>query len=93
MVPTACKPSAWALSTKAWGVGLSLATTTSPPSSCRASRCSPPWSRSAKKPTEVSAATASVTATINKRSSPARRSRSKVRHPRRRKDSFIGGKP
>ncbi len=42
---------------------------------------------------EVSAATASVTATINKRSSPARRSRSKVRHPRRRKDSFIGGKP
>ena len=38
-------------------------------------------SRSAKKPTAVSAATASVTATISRRSSPARRSRQSVRQP------------
>jgi len=36
----------------------------------------------AKKPTAVSAATASVTATISSRNSPARRSRHSVREPR-----------
>jgi hypothetical protein len=68
---------------KAWGVGLSLDTTASPPSNWRASRDSPPLSRSAKNPTAVSAATASVTATISKRNSPARKSRQSVRHPSR----------
>ena len=37
--------------------------------------------RSAKKPTAVSAPTASVTATTSKRSSPARKSRSSWRQP------------
>src|SRR4051812_639610 len=66
---------------KAWGVGASLTTTASPPISARASRVRPVFRRSAKKPTAVSAATASVTATISRRSSPARRSRQSVRHP------------
>jgi len=89
MVVTVCRPSARARSTKAAGVGLSLATTASPPSNCRASRCSPPCNRSAKKPTDVSAATARVTATMSRRNSPARRSRARVRSPRRKKDRFM----
>ena len=48
---------------KRGGVGWSLATMASPPSSWRASRARPPLMRSAKKPTAVSAATASITAT------------------------------
>ena len=66
-------------STNAGGVGWSLATIASPPSSWRASRARPPLRRSAKKPTAVSAATASITATTSRRSSPARKSRSSWR--------------
>ena len=80
------KPRARAFSTKIAGVGLSLEITASPPSNCRASRCKPPLSRSAKKLTAVRAATARVTATISKRKSPERRSRNKVRQPRRQKE-------
>ena len=58
-------------------------TIASPPSSWRASRARPPLMRSAKKPTAVSAATASVTATTSRRSSPARKSRSNWRQPSR----------
>ena len=61
------------------GAGWSLPTTASPPSSCRASRAKPPLSRSAKKPTAVSAATASVTASASRRNSPARKSRASWR--------------
>ena len=71
---------------KTAGVGLSLRSTASPPKSCSASRCKPPLSRSAKKPTAVSDATAKVTATISKRNSPERKSRHKERHPRRQKE-------
>ena len=56
-------------------------TIASPPSIWRASRARPPLIRSAKKPTAVSAATASVTATTSRRSSPARKSRSSWRQP------------
>ena len=69
------KPSSRAFSVKDAGTGWSLETMASPPSNCRASRARPWLMRSAKKPTAVSAATAKVTATTNKRSSPARKSR------------------
>src|SRR5512140_3348798 len=85
-----CRPSERALARNVCGVGLSLETTASPPSNWRASRTSPPLSRSAKKPTAVNAATASVTATISKRSSPARRSRHRVRHPSSQKEVLMG---
>ena len=65
------------------GVGWSLATIASPPSSWRASRARPLLSRSAKKPTAVSAATASITATTSRRSSPARKSRASWRQASR----------
>jgi hypothetical protein len=64
-----------ACAANAGGAGMSVATMASPPSSARASRASATLRRSAKKPTAVSAATASITATSSKRSSPARRSR------------------
>ena len=77
------RPSERAFASNDGGTGWSLATIASPPSSCRASRVRPPLMRSAKKPTAVSAATASVTATTSRRSSPARKSRSNWRQPRR----------
>jgi len=69
------RPISRALAANDSGDGWSLAMIASPPSSCRASRARPWLSRSAKKPTALSAATASVTATISKRNSPARKSR------------------
>ena len=56
---------------KAW----SLASTASPPSNCLASRCKPASMRLAKNPTDDSAATPRLTATNNRRNSPARASR------------------
>ena len=83
------RPSARALASKDGGAGWSLATMASPPSSWRASRARPPLMRSAKKPTAVSAATASATATISKRSSPARKSRRSVFQPSRQNEMPI----
>ena len=88
-VTALCRPSALARAISAVGVALSLATTASPPNNWLASRCSPPLSLSAKKPTAVIAATASMTASISKRSSPARQSRHKVRQPRRIKERSV----
>ena len=84
------RPRARAFASKAGGAGRSLATMASPPSSWRASRARPPLMRSAKKPTAVSAATASVTATTSRRSSPARKSRSSWRAPRRQAEGGAG---
>ena len=75
------RPSARARCRNVAGAGWSLETIASPPSSWRASRARPPLMRSAKKPTAVSAATASVTATTSRRSSPARKSRTSWRQP------------
>ena len=88
-VPTTFRPSERALAMKAAGVALSLDTIASPPSNWRASRCKPPLSRSAKKPTAVSAATASVTARISRRNSPDRKSRQRVRQPSRQKEMLM----
>src|SRR5258706_10714935 len=63
----------------------------SPPSSCRASRVRPWWSRSAKKPTALKAATASVTATIKSLNSPARKSRPSWRQARCHRDAVGSG--
>ena len=73
------RPAALAAAATAGGAGWSLATIASPPSSALASRARPAFRRSAKKPTALSAATASVTATTSSRNSPARRSRSNWR--------------
>ena len=69
------RPSARACCANSTGVGWSEATIASPPSSWWASRSSPASMRSAKNPTAVSAATASITATTSSRSSPALKSR------------------
>ena len=84
------RPSAAALAASSGGAGWSLPTTASPPSNWRASRCRPLLRRSAKKPTAVSAATASITATASRRSSPARKSRSAWRQARLRRDGGRG---
>ncbi len=83
-----CRPSARAWAANAGGAGWSLATTASPPSRAPASRASAASSRLAKKPTAVSAATASVTATISRRSSPARKSRQPWRQARASTEMF-----
>ena len=84
------RPSARAFSASDDGIGWSLRTTASPPSIWRASRARPPLMRSAKKPTAVSAPTASVTATTSSRNSPARKSRSNWRQPSRHADGARG---
>src|SRR5882724_2013453 len=81
-VEATLSPSVLALSTNEAGVGWSLETIASPPSNWRASRDKPWFRRSAKKPTALSAATASITATTSRRSSPARKSRAIWRQAR-----------
>jgi len=81
-----CRPRARACASKSGAGGLSLRTTASPPISARASRARPPCNRSAKKPTAVSAATASVTASTSSRNSPARQSRRSEVQPKDQKE-------
>jgi hypothetical protein len=80
-VSTPCRPSARACSSQAAAGGWSLTSTTSPPSSWRVA-LQPALQAVGKKPTLVSAATASATASASRRNSPARTSRHRLRQPR-----------